>query len=358
MGRLRAAHGDPQPYDVRLWEVGNETYGVWQGGYHCGDENVLRYREFASAMRAVDPSIELIATGNPYDVAQPNPALDHTHADCLWNQALLAAAAGEMDYISLHCLPSNELFLDRLTPQEAYESLLAQPNSWERVFLPELRRMTEEHTPAGHPPVRIAITEWGVLGRRGDIRPVVENYGEVPYAGVFLNMAIRCCDFVTINNATALLHGGCIRKAGGQVFYDPQYTVIQQYSRLAGGLALDCQVESPTYNVTTASDLGLPLEAVPYLDAVAVRLEQEGVDVVCLVNRQMTAPLRLELDPGGPLQSVTWQYLAHPDITARARLGDSQRFVLQLGQVEQGPDGLRLDLPPNSVHWLRCQRSQ
>jgi len=32
MGRLRAGNGHPKPYNVRIWEIGNEIYGHWQVG--------------------------------------------------------------------------------------------------------------------------------------------------------------------------------------------------------------------------------------------------------------------------------------------------------------------------------------
>jgi alpha-L-arabinofuranosidase len=350
MGRLRAAQGEPEPFGVKLWEVGNEIYGSWQGGYHGGEENALRFGEFAQAMRQVDPSIELIATGNQFDIAQPGPGLDHTAADRIWNKRLFETATSDMNYLSLHCLPANDVFLDQVSDEEAYYSLMAQPDSWERVFIPDLMHMARQAAAPGQKPVRLAITEWGVLGPRGDRRPVVENYGEVPYAGVFLNMAMRNCDIVAINNATALLHGGCVRKAGGQVFYDPQYTVIQQYTHLAGGTPLRCTITSPTYDVTTAPDLGLPLKDVPYMDIAVVRVS-DSEQVVCAVNRHLHAPIQLEIRFEGKIRIVDAEqlFLANPDVTARARLGDApERFGLQR---EEG-DSL-FTLPPCSVSWIR-----
>ena len=87
-------------------------------------------------MRAVDPTIELIATGNQFDIATPQPRLDHTTADRQWNQALFANS--KFDYLGLHCLPSNEIFLEKLSFKAGYEALMGQPDSWERVFIPIL----------------------------------------------------------------------------------------------------------------------------------------------------------------------------------------------------------------------------
>lgn len=356
MGALRAAHGYPEPFNVRLWEVGNETYGAWQGGYHGSDENALRYQAFAQAMLAVDPSIELIATGNQFDIAAPQPRLDHTTADRRWNTALFEAAADMVDYLGLHSLPSNEMFLEKLNVREGYEALIGQPDSWERVFIPAIMAQAEAgrkmHPAPGKVPIRLAITEWGVLGRRGGLLPVVENFGEVVYAGLFLNMIMRCSRQVAIANTTALLHGGCIHKAGGRVFVDPQYLALQEYTRLAGGRVLETQVTAPEFSVETSTDLGLPLAGLPYLDAVTVEMP-DGGRVVCAVNRHASQALSVRLS-GAARGAASARCLAHAgEMTDRARLGDDpQRFSVKPLDLLQAGDSVELLLPPASVTWI------
>ena len=63
MGKLRAANGHPAPYNVKWWGIGNEMYGPWQFGYMALKQYVVKHNMFAKAMRAVDPSITLLATG-------------------------------------------------------------------------------------------------------------------------------------------------------------------------------------------------------------------------------------------------------------------------------------------------------
>jgi alpha-N-arabinofuranosidase len=64
LGALRARNGHPEPYHVRYWDIGNEPYGVWQLGRTDLKYYVLKHNEFAKAMRAADPSITLLASGN------------------------------------------------------------------------------------------------------------------------------------------------------------------------------------------------------------------------------------------------------------------------------------------------------
>jgi alpha-L-arabinofuranosidase len=63
MGRQRAANGHPQPYNIKWWGIGNEMYGSWQYGQMALDQYVFKHNMFGEAMRKVDPSIKLLATG-------------------------------------------------------------------------------------------------------------------------------------------------------------------------------------------------------------------------------------------------------------------------------------------------------
>ena len=64
LGAMRAKNGHPEPYHIKFWDIGNEPYGAWQLGRTDLKYYVLKHNEFAKAMRAVDPSITLLASGN------------------------------------------------------------------------------------------------------------------------------------------------------------------------------------------------------------------------------------------------------------------------------------------------------
>ena len=58
----RKSHGHAAPYNLKLWQLGNETnYG--RGGF-AQAEGIARTIEFAKAMRARDPKLQLIAWGD------------------------------------------------------------------------------------------------------------------------------------------------------------------------------------------------------------------------------------------------------------------------------------------------------
>src|ERR1700722_9120879 len=63
MGAQRARNGPPEPYHIKFWNIGNEPWGSWQIGRTDLKYFTIKHNDFAKAMRRVDPSIALIASG-------------------------------------------------------------------------------------------------------------------------------------------------------------------------------------------------------------------------------------------------------------------------------------------------------
>jgi alpha-N-arabinofuranosidase len=111
LGAMRARNGHPEPYHIKFWNIGNEPYGSWQLGRTDLKYSVLKHNEFAKAMRHVDPSITLIASGNmpeamdlmgemrAKDVDNPK-ALEGTPVD--WTGGLLEHSWGNFSGITQH----------------------------------------------------------------------------------------------------------------------------------------------------------------------------------------------------------------------------------------------------------------
>lgn len=90
-GAQRAANGHPEPYNVRFWEIDNETWSTsWGGGI---SNYIAKVQLFAPVMQAkadaLGFAIELIAVGGgSYDMN--------------WNRSLIDACGPLFDYISVH----------------------------------------------------------------------------------------------------------------------------------------------------------------------------------------------------------------------------------------------------------------
>ncbi|HEV9037617.1 MAG TPA: alpha-N-arabinofuranosidase, partial [Puia sp.] len=64
---LRAKNGHPEPYHVKIWDLGNEVDGLpWELGHKNAEDYVETAREAAKAMRSVDPTIKFVASGSSY----------------------------------------------------------------------------------------------------------------------------------------------------------------------------------------------------------------------------------------------------------------------------------------------------
>jgi alpha-L-arabinofuranosidase len=342
-GARRAQNGHPDGYGVALWEVGNEIYGAWQIG-HCGaEENARRYGEWATAMRNVDPSIELLATGSCFDFVEP----EHQ-----WHRILLEEGGETLESIALHALPSNmQSFSDRTPTDQIWRALMAHTLQWEKVDLPNLMALCEEVRPGSH--IDIGITEWGILGRTD--RPQVGNLGGAIYAGLFLNMAIRLKEWVRVANATALFHGGCLRKAGPFLYYDPQVEVIQRYTQLAGGTLLDLTYEGAGYDVRIGARTAPSVTDVPYIDAIAVRTQSGDVEMA-IVSRHEQETVTLGVDIGGyGLGEPVSCDVMNADGPTRTNTPLAQKQVTFTPKAipQRRGDLLEVEILPRSITWLR-----
>ena len=90
--RERRAHGVRDPYNLKIWQLGNET--SYAANRFSKDEAITHTIEFAKAMRQRDPSLKLIGWG---DWAR---STDLT----LWAGDMLARAGEHLDYIAVHLM--------------------------------------------------------------------------------------------------------------------------------------------------------------------------------------------------------------------------------------------------------------
>ena len=135
LGRLRAANGHPAPYGVKIWGVGNEMYGPWQWGHMLITQYAEKHNLMVEAMRKVDPTIEVIASGaTPEEaswcyienrqlgtfegretVSEPLPFAFGSSQD--WTGALLKTSADHIDYLGEHFYGYPNLVIDPATMQ-------------------------------------------------------------------------------------------------------------------------------------------------------------------------------------------------------------------------------------------------
>jgi alpha-N-arabinofuranosidase len=89
----RIANGAKEPFDIRMWCLGNELDGPWQVGHKTAAEYGRLAAETARAMRLIDPSLELVACGSSSSAMT-------TFAS--WEREVLAHTYELVDFISCH----------------------------------------------------------------------------------------------------------------------------------------------------------------------------------------------------------------------------------------------------------------
>jgi alpha-N-arabinofuranosidase len=282
MGRLRAANGHPEPYRIRFWEVGNEIYGRWQVGWTTPGGCVDRYRRFAAAMRAADPTIYLIACGQGYG-----------HE---WNDRLFAEAADEMSCVTRHVLRGGRVDAET-DPAELYEAFMGlSPTQGERWRA--MRRQMEE---AGIDDPRLAITELQLFAR-GDMphMPRPDTIAEPLYDALLINECIRLGDFVKmLTHSATVNHGGGLRKARERVWPTPAHWGHVLGAEMAGLRPVPVRVQCGTYSTPgKAGDLPAVQDR-PLIDAMAAVTEDGNTLRVMLISRTAKVPaIAVLLDAG------------------------------------------------------------
>jgi alpha-N-arabinofuranosidase len=239
-GAMRAANGHPEPYGVVYWEIGNEIWGSWVRGHSNAETYANNYLRYQAAMRAVDPTIKLIACGDN---------------DMNWNKTVLRRAGTSIDFLAIHH------YYGTLEMKGDPRNLMARPLHYE-PFYRSVRDAIRELVPGR--PITLSINEWGLA------LPVEQMYSidAALYAGRLMNVFERSGDVVAMTAVSDLVNGwpgGIIQASRHGLFVTPIYLVNRLYAEHRGRDRLATSIDSPRFDTT------LEGRAIPYLDAVASR---------------------------------------------------------------------------------------
>ncbi len=317
---LRAAHGDKDPYGIRLWCLGNEMDGPWQTGHKTAEEYGRLAAETARAMRQIDPALELVACGSSGRSMETFAA---------WEATVLAETYDLVDHISLHAY-YEETDGDR-------DSFLASAVDMESFI--ETAVATCDHIGArlkSTKRINLSFDEWNVWYQRRTALQPEEDWQEAPrllednytvtdavVLGSLLIALLRHADRVTIACLAQLVNviAPILTEPGGPAWRQTTFHPFAQASRHGRGRVLDVRVDAPTYDTAKFG-------AVPLLHATAVRAE-DGTVTVFAVNRGQTEPLPLEVTLLGMDLTMVVEHTAVADADPEARntLDDPERVT-------------------------------
>lgn len=272
---LRRKYGNPDPYGVKYWGLGNEIYGPWQIGHKNAEDYAKAALEFAKVMKWIDPTIELVACG-----AQ--------HVD--WDWEVLRKVGKLSSYISAHFywLPEKD--------SDPHYTIAAGPYHAEEylVTLAGLIKAARREQKIDHE-IKIAVDEWNVWYRARDTT-LEEKYDLTDALAVaaFLNILRRNCKTIGMANLAQMVNViAPIFTSDDGLFLQTIYWPLVSAVELGGPIVLDASVESDSFPAQKLLD-----KRVPYIDACATLDEERGRLYVSLVNfhKDEGAKLQIKLD--------------------------------------------------------------
>jgi alpha-N-arabinofuranosidase len=340
----RRKNGRDKPYGVKYWGLGNEIDGPWQLGHKNAEDYVKFALEAAKAMRRVDPTIKLIASGS----SNFRAGWDWVG----WNRKVLEGLRDEIDYISLHTYIGN-----RDNDFEKFLSASADIDS--RIKIVEGQIRAAQATMAKPRPIWIAYDEWNVWYRaRGGSEhetgrtrlEEIYNYEDALAMGMFFNSFIRHAHVVKMANLAQVVNviAPIFTNEKG-LFLQPIYFPIAEYAKQGGKTALDLFVDSPTYEVAGKGKL-------PYLDTSATYDKATGTVYLNVLNRSAKMDIAAKIEGGVGPRAEVWE-MNHADLKTTHTFGDDRKVRPAVRTVDLAASGgaVTYTFPKHSLTILRLK---
>ncbi|MBP7051407.1 MAG: hypothetical protein KBE65_10370 [Phycisphaerae bacterium] len=228
MGKLRAANGNPRPFNVRHWEIGNELWGNWQYHWTTASGYVDRYRRFVKAVLAADPTIQVYACGAPVLWGKG------------WNDTLIAGTADLLKTTTDHPLIGGNVPTST-DPLDVFRDFMAVPEVLEQRW----GALRADMKAGGIDDPHLAVTELQLFAHLGQSSPDAprrlthENLvspatqAEALYDVLIYHAAVRLAPFVTMVTQSATVnHGGGLRKSRERVYANPCHYAQSMFALL------------------------------------------------------------------------------------------------------------------------------
>ena len=282
---MRIAHGFKEPWDVKLWCLGNEMDGPWQMCAKTAEEYGRTANEAAKMMKWVDGSIETVLCGS-------SSRYMHTFGE--WEQKTLEIAYDNVDYVSLHQYYDNH--------RQDTASFLAKNLDLDDFIYSVIcvcdyvkaKKRTKKQ-------INLSFDEWNVWYHsngehveRWSVAPNqledIYNFEDALVAACMLITLLRHADRVKIACLAQLVNviAPIFTKTGGGAFRQTIFYPFQAMSKYARGNAIKPIIDCPKYDCKDFTD-------VPYLESVASYDEENEEIALFVVNRSMEEDVQLDI---------------------------------------------------------------
>jgi alpha-N-arabinofuranosidase len=378
MGKLRAENGHPEPFNVRLWCIGNEMYGPWQYGHMSLNQYWVKHNDFTEAMKKVDPKIQVTVCGaticeeswcaaeqNQYEHGMWTPPLleklpykfGESHD---WDGWLLDKCADNIDYLSEHTYAYPDMEFDaqkqrfvevnvplQVGARRMANRICAAFEAWQK-YVEKMPSLKEKN-------IKFIFDEWGNRFSRA--------HGQFPFSAgmvsplsfaLFYHELFRHSDMVEASCPTAGFYMLVTDHTGEAVGLTVEGLVIKvMRAHFAGALPVEVSGNSPqrpgggTPLVDTCSgSSGSPTYP---LDVIAALSSDRKTLIVSVVNPteagQEFAPQIAGVKLRGP--GTLWQ-IAAPNVNAANEPGKEP--TVQIVEIPQKALPAKVQVPPISIN--------
>lgn len=283
---LRAQYGNPDPYNVKYWCIGNEMDGPWQIGHLEADEYGKKAREAAKMMRWHDSSIQLVLCGSSNSRMPTYPE---------WDRVALEFCYDQIDYHSIHYYAGN-----REDDTASYLAYSAEFESYVDTLAGTLRYVKAKNRSKRD--VYLSWDEWNVWYKATLQTDVQGKWTEAPHlieevynledalvVAQWMNVFLRKSDVLKIACLAQIVNViAPILTTRDAMLKQSIYYPIVLFNKLANGNALDVFVKAPMYETKQFGTM-------PLLDVGSSHNVETGTNAVFIVNRSQTESLPVEL---------------------------------------------------------------
>jgi alpha-N-arabinofuranosidase len=292
LSERRRRNGQHEPWNVRMWCLGNEMDGPWQIGHRDAVEYGRIASRTAKAMRMLDPNLELVACGSS---GRGMPTFGR------WERAVLDACYEDVDFISCHAY-YEELDDDR-------GSFLASAIDMD-AFIDSVAATIDHVQTARRSSKKVAISfdEWNVWYQERDRqKDTIEGLENWPRAPRLLENVYTVTDAIVVGSLiiSLLNHADRVKAAslaqlvnviapimtepGGKAWRQTIFYPFALSSRLARGEALRLRLNG------SVSDTRL-YGSVPDLTAAGTLDRDRGTVTLLMANRSTENALATSVD--------------------------------------------------------------
>ena len=243
LAKLREQGGSKDPFPVKFWGVGNESWGC--GGNFTGDEYAIEFRKFTEWVPRFDVNLAFIASG-------PN-GFDYNWTRSFFSKLIetgrqtLNRCYGTA--LHFYCGTTGKGNSTEFTKDE-WSQLLARSNRMEELISNHWQIMGEtdrEHR------VKLVVDEWGAWHHTdpsigpGFLWAYYPTLRDALVSGITLDTFNRHADKVVMGNAAQLInniHTSFITTED-KFTVTPVFHVFEMYAAHQGNTAIRCVITSP-----------------------------------------------------------------------------------------------------------------